>query len=113
PTGRSTGWPRRCGPRTMAARCGWPGNSTSAACGSTPTSRWWPRCRTAGSSTPATARTCPCTGSRTTPGGAMGNGITWYDVLEVQPGASPDEIQYAYDSKTSLLQPEIVAGAPA
>ncbi len=43
----------------------------------------------------------------------MGNGITWYDVLEVQPGASPDEIQYAYDSKTSLLRPEIVAGAPS
>ena len=41
--------------------------STSAASGSTPTSRSWPRCRTAGSSTPATARTCPCTGWRTTP----------------------------------------------
>ena len=27
-----------------------------------------PRCRTAASSSPATARTCPCTGSRTTPG---------------------------------------------
>jgi betaine-aldehyde dehydrogenase len=35
--------------------------STSAACGSTPTSRSSPRCRTAGSSTPATARTCRCT----------------------------------------------------
>ena len=42
----------------------------------------------------------------------MGDGITWYDVLEVQPGASPDEIQYAYDSKASLLRPEVVAGAP-
>ena len=41
----------------------------------------------------------------------MGNGITWYDVLEVQPGASPDEIQYAYGSKASLLRPEMVAGA--
>ena len=40
--------------------------STSAASGSTPTSRSWPRCRTAASSTPATARTCRCTGSRTT-----------------------------------------------
>ncbi len=27
---------------------------------------WSPRCRTAGSSTPGTARTCPCTASRTT-----------------------------------------------
>jgi curved DNA-binding protein CbpA len=42
----------------------------------------------------------------------MGNGITWYDILEVQPGASPDEIQYAYDSHASLLRPEMVAGAP-
>ena len=42
--------------------------STSAACGSTPTSRSSPRCRMAGSSTPGTARTCRCTGSRTTPG---------------------------------------------
>ena len=41
----------------------------------------------------------------------MGNGITWYDVLEVQPGALPDEIQYAYDSKASLLRPDMVAGA--
>jgi hypothetical protein len=41
----------------------------------------------------------------------MGNGITWYDILEVQPGASPDEIQYAYDYKASLLRPEMVAGA--
>ena len=36
-------------------------------CGSTPTSRSSPRCRTAASSTPATARTCRCTASRTTP----------------------------------------------
>jgi betaine-aldehyde dehydrogenase len=41
---------------------------TSARCGSTPTSRSSPRCRTAGSSTPATARTCQCTALRTTPG---------------------------------------------
>ncbi len=40
--------------------------STSASSGSTPTSRSSPRCRTAASSTPATARTSPCTASRTT-----------------------------------------------
>ena len=49
------------------ARRGWRPGSTSAASGSTPTSRWSARCRTAASSTPATARTCRCTGSRTTP----------------------------------------------
>ena len=35
--------------------------------GSTTTSRSRPRCRTAATSSPATARTCRCTGSRTTP----------------------------------------------
>ena len=64
----STAWPPRCGPATTAGRCGCPGGSTSAASGSTPTSRSWPRCRTAGSSSPGTARTCPCTAWRTTPG---------------------------------------------
>ena len=67
PTASSTGWPPASGRRTSAARCGCRGASTSAACGSTPTSRWSPRCRTAASSTPATARTCRCTASRTTP----------------------------------------------
>ena len=52
------------GPRP--APCGCRAASTSASCGSTPTSRSSPRCRTAASSTPATARTCPCTASRTT-----------------------------------------------
>ena len=49
-----------------AARCGSRSTSTSAACGSTPTSRSSRRCRTAASSTPATARICRCTASRTT-----------------------------------------------
>ena len=48
--------------RAMRMRRRW----TSAASGSTPTSRSSPRCRTAASSTPATARTCRCTASRTT-----------------------------------------------
>ena len=55
-------------PRPRHGRCGSRADSTSAASGSTPTSRWWPRCRTAASSIPATARTCPCTVWRTTPG---------------------------------------------
>ena len=41
--------------------------SASGRSGSTITSRWRPRCRTADSSSPATARTCRCTRSRTTP----------------------------------------------
>ncbi len=48
--------------RAMRARSA----STSAACGSTRTSRSSPRCRTAASSTPATARISRCTASRTT-----------------------------------------------
>ncbi len=71
--GRALGERRRVrprvesGPKTTAGRCGWPSVWISAASGSTPTSRWWRRCRTAASSTPGTARTCRCTGSRTTP----------------------------------------------
>ena len=56
-TASSTAWRRACGRRTSAGRCGWPSASTSAACGSTPTSRSSPRCPTAASSAPATART--------------------------------------------------------
>ena len=52
------------GPRPRDAHVA--ARSTSAACGSTATSRSWPRCRTAASSTPATARTSRSTGSRTT-----------------------------------------------
>ena len=55
-------------PRPRPGDAGDPRGSTSAASGSTRTSRSWPRCRTAASSTPATARTCPCTAWRTTPG---------------------------------------------
>jgi hypothetical protein len=40
-------------------------------------------------------------------------GITWYNILGVLPGASPDEIQQAYDAKAGLLRPELISGAPA
>jgi DnaJ domain len=40
-------------------------------------------------------------------------GITWYDILGVLPGASPDEIGQAYDSKASLLRPELISGTPS
>ena len=53
--------------RPRAVPCASPATWTSAACGSTRTSRSSPRCRTAGSSTAGTARTCPSTASTTTP----------------------------------------------
>jgi DnaJ domain len=40
-------------------------------------------------------------------------GITWYDILGVLPGTSPDEIQQAYDAKAGLLRPELISGAPS
>ena len=60
----SSVWTRDHGTRAADVR----GDSTRAACGSTATSRWWPRCRTAGSSSRATARTCRRTRWRTTRG---------------------------------------------
>lgn len=50
---------------------------------------------------------------RTDPGGTLGPGITWYDILGVLPGASAAEIQREYDSKASLLGPRFIASAPA
>ena len=66
PTTSASAWPRRCGLATSAARCGSPRPSSSGPSGSTTTSRWSPRCPTAGSRNPATARTSRCTRSRTT-----------------------------------------------
>src|SRR5215472_189350 len=68
PTALSSGWRPRSGRQTTVAQCGCPRAWTSAASGSTPTSRWWPRCHMGASSTPGTARTFPCTGSTTTRG---------------------------------------------
>ena len=39
--------------------------------------------------------------------------ITWYDILGVLPGASADQIQREYESKTSLLGPRFISGAPS
>ncbi len=47
PTTPRTAWPPRPGPGTCSARCGPPGRSGPAACGSTTTSRSSARCRTA------------------------------------------------------------------
>jgi hypothetical protein len=47
------------------------------------------------------------------PQGATGRGITWYDILDVLPGASADQIEQAYDAKASLLRPPLISGAPS
>ena len=39
--------------------------------------------------------------------------VTWYDVLDMMPGAPTEEIQSKYDSRASLLRPELIAGAPS
>ncbi len=39
--------------------------------------------------------------------------VTWYDVLDVLPGASLEEIQSKYDARVSVLRPELIAGAPS
>src|SRR5689334_9180892 len=39
--------------------------------------------------------------------------VTWYDILDVMPGASAEEIQDKYDARASLLRPEFIAGAPS
>jgi curved DNA-binding protein CbpA len=39
--------------------------------------------------------------------------VTWYDILDVMPGATTEEIQGKYDSKAGLLRPELIAGAPS
>ena len=47
------------------------------------------------------------------PGGAVQPVVTWYDVLDVMPGASTQEIQDKYDAKARVLRPEFIAGAPS
>src|SRR5262252_1329828 len=39
--------------------------------------------------------------------------VTWYDILDVMPGATTEEIQGKYDSQASLLRTELIAGAPS
>ena len=43
----------------------------------------------------------------------MEPGITWYDILDVLPGAEPAKIRREYDAKASLLRPELISGAPS
>ena len=47
------------------------------------------------------------------PGGAVQPVVTWYDVLDVMPGASTAEIQDKYGARARLLRPALIAGAPS
>ena len=38
--------------------------------------------------------------------------LTWYDVLGVLPGASPGQVQSAYQERARLLDPRMLNGAP-
>ena len=38
--------------------------------------------------------------------------LTWYDVLGVLPGASPGQVQSAYQERARLLDPRMLSGAP-
>jgi hypothetical protein len=41
----------------------------------------------------------------------MAGQLTWYDILDVSPGASADAVQRAFAAKASVLRPELVSGA--
>jgi curved DNA-binding protein CbpA len=43
----------------------------------------------------------------------MEQGIAWYEVLGVLPGAAADKIKREYDAKAALLRPDMSAGAPS
>jgi hypothetical protein len=43
----------------------------------------------------------------------MADQLSYYDILGVEPGASADEIQRAYETKASVLMPSMIAGAPS
>ena len=39
--------------------------------------------------------------------------LTWYDILDVAPGAPADAVQRAFAAKASVLRPELISGAPS
>ncbi len=43
----------------------------------------------------------------------MADGMTWYDILGISPGASSQTIRRAYEDKARQLGPDRIAGAPA
>jgi hypothetical protein len=44
--------------------------------------------------------------------GVMEQGIAWYEVHGVLPGAAADKIKREYDAKAALLRPDMSAGGP-
>jgi hypothetical protein len=50
---------------------------------------------------------------RGTAAGAGAGMLTWYDVLGVLPGASPGQVQSAYQERARLLDPRMLNGAPS
>ena len=43
----------------------------------------------------------------------MEQGVTWYEVLGVLPGAEPRKVRREYEARSGLLRPEMIAGAPS
>lgn len=43
----------------------------------------------------------------------MADQLSYYDILGVEPGASVDEIQLAYQTKAGVLAPAMISGAPS
>jgi hypothetical protein len=39
--------------------------------------------------------------------------LTWYDILDIPPGAPADAVRRAFAAKASVLRPELVSGAPS
>jgi len=40
-------------------------------------------------------------------------GITWYDIFGMLPGATQEQIHSAFESRASLLRPDVLSGAPS
>ena len=43
----------------------------------------------------------------------MEQGVTWYEVLGVLPGAETHRLKREYETRSGLLRPEMIAGAPS
>jgi hypothetical protein len=43
----------------------------------------------------------------------MSGQLSWYDILDILPGSSVDEVQRAFASKARVLRPDLISGAPS
>jgi hypothetical protein len=41
----------------------------------------------------------------------MAGQLSWYDIFDIAPDSSADEVQRAFDEKTGVLRPELISGA--